>query len=87
MNNLGQFQLFNLSDCNSSQSSKLFRFNRHEMINNTFGDKIINDLRNLANPIEKDMDTNIYSINKLFELNKSLEILEQYSILLNEKNK
>jgi hypothetical protein len=87
MKQLGTFQLCELSDLMSytcsSFSNKLFKFDNH---NNISGNKIIGDLRNLAmhgkNPIEKDIDTSIFSIESLQRFEHALEILHFYSTKL-----
>lgn len=92
MENLGVFQLFDLSDlmhfCNSSFSGPLFKFENHSNLNNESGDKIISSIRNMAmhgkNPIEKNQDTSIYSIESLLNLKIGLEILNEYNSKLEE---
>lgn len=87
MNNLGTFQLFDLSDlmdyCNSSFSGKIFKFENHDSHNNSIGNHIIGPLRNMVmhgkNPIQKDGDTSIFSIESLETFKSSLEILAYYN--------
>lgn len=87
MKQLGAFQLCELSDLMSytcsSFSNQLFKFDTH---NDISGNKIIGDLRNLAmhgkNPIEKDSDTSIFSIESLQRFEHGLSILKYYSVKL-----
>lgn len=90
MNSLGTFQLCELSDlmdyCNSSFSNAIFKFENHKDYNNSIGNKIIGNLRNMVmhgkNPIEKDLDTSIFSIESLLRFQKSLQILDYYNAKL-----
>lgn len=90
INILGAFQLCDLSDlmdyCNSSFSNAIFKFENHKDFNNTIGNQIIGTLRNMVmhgkNPIEKDSDTSIFSIESLLKFQKSLQILDYYNAKL-----
>lgn len=92
INMLGQFQLCELSDlmnyCNSSFSDNIFKFENHKDCNNITGDQIIVSLRNMVmhgkNPIEKDLDSSIFSIESLLRFQKSLQILAYYNSKLEE---
>lgn len=89
---LGQFQLCDLSDlmdyCNSTYSNQIFKFENHTNLNNKIGNQIIGPLRNLVmhgkNPIEKEIDSSIFSIESLIRFKTSLEILEYYNSKLEE---
>lgn len=88
---LGAFQLCNLKDlmdyCSSDFSGKLFPF-QHCQALNKHGSDAINDLRNMVmhgkNPIEKDADSSIYSIESLERFRDSLLVLVQYQTLLDQ---
>ena len=92
INSLGEFQLCELSDlmdyCNSSFSNNIFKFENHEDFDFRIGNHIIGPLRNIVmhgkNPIEKDVDTSIFSIKSLIKFQKSLEILKYYNSKLEE---
>lgn len=92
INVLGQFQLCDLSDlmdyCNSSFSNNIFKFKNHSDFDNKIGNQIIGPLRNMVmhgkNPIEKDSDSSIFSIESLIKFQKSLQILEYYNAKLEE---
>lgn len=92
MSNLGPFQLCDLSDlmdyCNSSFSGNIFKFENHFDFDNKSGNHIIGPLRNMVmhgkNPIEKDNDSSIFSIESLNRFNKSLKILKYYNSKLEE---
>lgn len=93
MKNLGQFQLFNLTDlmfyCKSSRSKRLFEFDPHPLDKNKDESDIIGSLRNLAmhgkNPVEKDLDSGIFSIESLKYFTESLKVLKKYNSELVEK--
>lgn len=90
MSNVGPFQMFNLSDLidytSSSFSDKILSFNKHQDLDSVSTIKFI---RNMAmhgkNPIEIDNETSIYSIESLKKLSSSIEVLEHYSHLIDEK--
>jgi hypothetical protein len=92
INSLGEFQLCELSDlmdyCNSTFSYNIFKFENHKDFDSKIGSQIIGSLRNIVmhgkNPIEKDIDTSIFSIESLIKFQKSLEILKYYNSRLEE---
>jgi len=89
---LGQFQIFELSVlmnyCNSSYSNKLFMFEKTAKCNKNNDNDIISSLRNMVmhgkNPIEKDTDSSIFSIDSLYKFQESLTILKDYNSKLEE---
>ena len=88
----GQFQLCDLSDLmdygNSSFSNNMFKFNNHVDFDNKTGNQIIGTLRNMVmhgkNPVQKEEDSSIFSIESLMRFEKSLQILEYYNSKLEE---
>lgn len=91
---LGAFQLADFSDLSSFSSSsfshKVHEFKRYQ-ITGVFksGQEILRQLRNIAmhgkNPVSKDAQTSIFSLESLHSLMLSLEILrEEYAAIINK---
>lgn len=85
---LGEFQMFTLKELlefgSSSHSNELFPSKNVRINNNNRPEGFfINNLRNIAmhgqNPVDKDEESSVYSIESLKHLFKSLEILKKFT--------
>lgn len=88
MNQLGEFQLFDLKDLlefgNSSQHDQLFPSTTIDLNGKNFSQiKLVTSLRNMAmhgkNPVEKDQETSVYSVDSLQYLFTALKTLENFT--------
>ena len=88
MNQLGEFQVFDLRDLlqfgNSSYSDKLFPSETIELNNKNINEiNLVTSLRNMAmhgkNPVEKDEESSVYSIESLRYLFTALRTLEDFT--------
>ena len=88
MNQLGEFQVFDLKDLlefgNSSQYNELFPSTTTDLNGKKVNQiQLITSLRNMAmhgkNPVEKDQETSVYSIESLKYLFTALNTLENFT--------
>jgi hypothetical protein len=94
MSVLGPFQIFYINDLllfsNSTEAKKIFKIFDREFNGKSYQSNIIiNDLRNMAmhgkNPIEKNYDTNVYSLDSLKFLLFSLKILRESNGIIEDQ--
>lgn len=88
MDALGEFQMFDLLDLldfgNSAKSGKIFPATTIELNDKKYSQiTLVTSLRNMAmhgkNPVEKDQETSVYSINSLRYLFTALKTLEYFT--------